>query len=346
MRTLFLSLLTLVLSLTYSIAGGVGFTRITIDDPMGGIMTVSLWYPTHRSGGMTHLGPFAFEASRDAPPEAGRHGLVILSHGHAGSDLGHRNIAIELARNGIIAAAPLHPRDNFRDSSGAGQMLVMEGRPRQLSAVVDAMLSKSPWQSLVNPDRIGAFGFSLGGYSVLAVLDARPDFSNIVSHCREKPADPFCSVAAKDADWMEDRPAGEGALQISRLVDPRICTAVLVDPVAVPFSDAEIERIGISPVQIWHPQKQNVLLAEAHALHVAKALDRRPGLPRTEVILVDGAQHYSFLAPFPEAIISSLPAQLTHDSDGFDRNAFQQDFTQRVSGFLSKSLNHCAPDGE
>ncbi len=346
MRALFLTLVTFLLSITNSVAGGVGFTRITIDDPMGGKMTVSLWYPTHLSDSMTHLGPFAFEASRDAPPNAGRHGLVILSHGHAGSDLGHRNIAIELARSGIIAAAPLHPRDNFRDSSGAGQRIVMEGRPRQLSAIVDALLSGPPWQSLVDPARIGAFGFSIGGYSVLAVLGASPDLSNIVSHCRERPADPFCSLGVNNADRMEGPPADDEASPSQRRANHHFCAAVLADPVAVPFSEAEIEKITTRTIQIWYPERQNALLAEAHALHVARALNRRPDAPQAEVIQVDGAQHYSFLAPFPEVIRDSLPRQLTQDSSGFDRDMFQRDFARRVSGFFTKSLNRCAPDGE
>ena len=100
-------------------AGGVGFSRIVIGDPMGGAMLVSLWYPTRKLSGEIEIGPFTFQATRDAEPTEGRHGLVVLSHGSVGSDLGRRNLGIALARAGLIAAAPLHPRDNYRDSSGA-----------------------------------------------------------------------------------------------------------------------------------------------------------------------------------------------------------------------------------
>ena len=50
------------------------------------------------------------------------------------SDLGHRNVAAALAEAGFIAAAPLHPRNNYRDNSGELRRIVMEGRPLQLKA--------------------------------------------------------------------------------------------------------------------------------------------------------------------------------------------------------------------
>ena len=111
-------------------ASGVGFSRIVTNDPMGGEMHVSLWYPATQVSGTVHVGSFTFRATRDAEPVKGRRGLVVISHGTAGSDLGHRNIAIALADAGFIVAAPLHPRDNYKDSSGVGHRTVMEGRPR------------------------------------------------------------------------------------------------------------------------------------------------------------------------------------------------------------------------
>ena len=120
------------------------------------------------------------------------------------------------------------------------------------------------------------------------------------------------------------------------------CAAVLADPVTVPFPDTQIEKIGTKYLQIWFPEIQNALLAESHALQLAKALNRRHDMPLTETIEVDGAQHYSFLAPFPDAIIDSLPSHLTKDSIGFDRIAFQREFADRVAGFLSNKLDQCA----
>ena len=172
-------------------ADEVGFTRLTIDDPMGGEMLVSIWYPTLAPSGTVKLGPYKFKAARDAEPSPEQRGLVLMSHGTEGSDLGHRNVAIAMAHMGLIVAAPLHPRDNFKDNSGVGRRVVMEGRPRQITAVFDALLSDETWRRRIDTGRIGAFGFSLGGYTVLAALGAQPDMMRIVEHCETSTPDPF-----------------------------------------------------------------------------------------------------------------------------------------------------------
>ncbi|MEE8500352.1 MAG: hypothetical protein V3S27_07230, partial [Kiloniellales bacterium] len=119
---------------------GVGYSGLSTADPMGGQMQVSLWYPTKVPNSVVKSGLFEFPGTRDAEPATGPFGLVILSHGSGGSDLGHRDTAIALAQAGFIAAAPLHPRNNFRDDIGDDRRIVLDGRPRQFSAVIDALL--------------------------------------------------------------------------------------------------------------------------------------------------------------------------------------------------------------
>ncbi len=112
-------------------------------------MLVSLWYPSEAKDGVVSLGPFEFPGTLDAEPAAGHFGLVILSHGSGGFDLGHRDTAIALAKAGVIAAAPLHPRNNFHDDIGDDQRIVLDGRPRQFSAVIDALLAQQVWSSRI-----------------------------------------------------------------------------------------------------------------------------------------------------------------------------------------------------
>ncbi len=177
MKKIISVILFLSLSCVAAGASGVGFTHLVMDDPVGGKMRVSMWYPTDEAGGTVKAGPFVFSATKDAQLKAGKFGLVIISHGTGGSDLGHRNIAVELARKGHIVAAPLHPRDNYKDSSGVGKQSVMEGRPLQLSATVSSLLSHEKWKKHINEKQIGAFGFSLVAtqfYRYLVLLQKYP----------------------------------------------------------------------------------------------------------------------------------------------------------------------------
>ena len=323
-------------------ASGVGFSRIVTNDPMGGEMHVSLWYPATQVSGTVHVGSFTFRATRDAEPVKGRRGLVVISHGTAASDLGHRNIAIALADAGFIVAAPLHPRDNYKDSSGVGHRTVMEGRPRQITATLDALLSIPKWRERIDVKRIGAFGFSLGGYTVLAILGAKPDLSNIIDHCVTTPADPFCHIGGNLAEATRRIIELEYQEASRDVFDARFCAASIADPVAVPFSDKTLASIKARHIQIWRPEEQNVLLAEAHVSRVVRQLNTRPQADTTEEIVVPGAQHYSFLAPFPQRLYATLPRELTRDSLQFSRSEFQERFASEVAKFLSTSLALCS----
>ncbi|WP_299414840.1 hypothetical protein [uncultured Sulfitobacter sp.] len=322
-------------------AGEVGFTRLTVPDPMGGEMQVSVWYPAREPASRVKLGPYTFEAARDAEPQVGLHPLVVLSHGTEGSDLGHRNVAIALAQQGIIAAAPLHPRDNFKDNSGVGRRIVMEGRPRQLTAVIDALVSHDLWSTRVDALRIGAFGFSLGGYTVLAALGAQPDMMRIAAHCDVPNTDPFCTIAGSQEGSLRPHIEREFPTPLTGLADSRLCAASIIDPVAIPFADAALAAIPARQLQLWRPEFENVLSAQAHASRVVAQLNLRQGVEITAEIVVKGAQHYSFLAPFPWRLKWVLPSELTQDVAAFDRDAFQKDFAEEVSSFLVKALQAC-----
>ena len=158
-------------------------------------MRYSLWYPTKRPNSVVGLDPYEFPGTVDAEPAAGHFGVVILSRCSGGFDLGHRDTAIALAKAGFIAAAPLHPRNNVRDDIGDDQRIVVDGRPRRLSAVIDAHLAQPAWSSRIDPKEIAAFGFSAGAYTVLAALGAAPEFSRILDHCeRHAEADPYFRI--------------------------------------------------------------------------------------------------------------------------------------------------------
>lgn len=346
MKTLLTAALLAALSLPLIIvparAEQVGFTRLTMADPMGGQMQVSLWYPTSAREGTVKLGPYRFKAARNAPAMDAAHGLVVISHGTEGSDLGHRNLALEMARRGLVVAAPLHPRDNFRDQSGVGRKVVMQGRPRQISAVIDGLLQDPDWGARLDPRRIGAFGFSLGGYSVLATLGAKPDMMRLVDHCEAEGGDPVCAGLGAKGGGLRKRAEQEFPEPMTGLHDPRICAASIADPLAVVFSDASLAGIATRFVRIWRPEHENVLSAQAHASRVVRHLNARPEMLETVEITVAGAQHYSFLAPFPWRLTWVLPTELTQDADGFDRVAFQARFAQEVADFMTQALTACA----
>ena len=113
---------------------GVGFASIEVTDPVrGGPMPGYVFYPASaRAESPTRVGPYEVQAARDAPALSGAKPLVLLSHGHAGSNLGHHDLAIHLAGHGFVVATIAHSGDDFRDASLDGHPEVLGGRPVQI----------------------------------------------------------------------------------------------------------------------------------------------------------------------------------------------------------------------
>ncbi|NKB76362.1 MAG: hypothetical protein GKR96_04790 [Gammaproteobacteria bacterium] len=318
----------------------VGFARSTIADPMGGTMKYSVWYPTHTPNSVVELGPFEFEGTRKAPMAPGKFGLVLISHGTEGSDLGHRSIAVELAKAGIITAAPLHPRNNFRNNSGVGQRIVWDGRPRQISSIIDSLLQSTQFGPSINTDQIGIFGFSAGGYTAISLLGAPADFQRLVEHCKNRHhMDPVCHHIDGKADEFEkmiDTQYPDAPLNFK---DSRICSAVLADPLAVMFSESALRKIIDLPILLYLPEIQNELAAKFHGQHVFNTLISS-GREKIRIEQIPGAHHFSFITPFPEKIARSIP-KIANDFGDFDREVFHQTLKVAISQFFLNAFIDC-----
>jgi len=143
----------------------------------GGAIQTVVWYPTTAPASLTKLGPFDLDVAIDSEPEAGAHPLIVVSHGTGGSNLGHHDTAIYLARHGFVVATPMHPGDNFQDTSAYATDAQLFGRPRHVKAVLDAVVAHPVFGRVVDTARIGIVGMSAGGYTALVLVGGKPDFS-------------------------------------------------------------------------------------------------------------------------------------------------------------------------
>jgi predicted dienelactone hydrolase len=73
-----------------------------------------------------------------------------------------------------LVASFNHPGDTFGDDSLASEVAIFESRPADVSRVITHMLEHWKDRQLVDAQSIGAFGFSRGGYTVLALVGAEP----------------------------------------------------------------------------------------------------------------------------------------------------------------------------
>jgi predicted dienelactone hydrolase len=181
----------------------VGYTtyRFPVNDPAAKTdeIDVSVWYPTAAQAPVyTYSGPARIKGrvAEGAKPDSdgGPYPLIVYSHGYGGGALASIFLSEYLAKHGFIVAACDHSDAHLADRAAgledaevngsllsAKEMARVRGslgrpgfdrRPKELTSVIDGMLAlnadeASPMGGMIDPERIGACGHSLGVHTVL-----------------------------------------------------------------------------------------------------------------------------------------------------------------------------------
>jgi predicted dienelactone hydrolase len=311
----------LVLCCLASRAEAAGIQLLDSDPALAG----AIWYPCagepkHVSLG--HIAPpldIGLTGVKDCPVTGTKLPLVILSHGRGGWFGGHDDTAEALADAGFVVAAINHPGDNGNDSSQRDSLSVLASRPADIIRLLDFMLSGWKDRAVLDPARIGFFGFSAGAYTGLVLAGGNPDFRRIA---------PYCTESNKSRGCEQFR---SGDIPSNLPHEPRIRAAVLADT-AVNFAFTEEGLAGIHiPLLIWRSELGGGGVDPKNSALTANSL---PGKPEIHVV---PAGHFAFLAPCSPQFAANLPRFCT-DPPGFDRTAFHRDFDASVVRFLREHL--------
>jgi predicted dienelactone hydrolase len=306
---------------------GVGYQLLQMPDPAGGTVEVGVWYPVAADIplAVTYVSAYPLQLAKDAPVRGDHLPLVVMSHGNGGDFAGHWDTAVALARAGFVAAALTHTGDNWRDQSKA---VDLPERPRQLKVLVDYMLSSWSGHAAIDPGRVGAFGFSAGGFTVLALAGGEPDLSTIGPHCTAHPD-------VYDCQLIKRFPGAADAIARAKPVwthDSRIRAVVSAAP-AVGFAFGKAGMAGMTqPLQLWRAEQDHVLPHPDYAQAVHDALPTPP-----DYHVVAGADHYDFLVPCNDTMRHNAPV-ICASLPGFDRAAFHETFNRDVVAFFVRTL--------
>lgn len=306
-----------------ALAATAGFTVVQAPDPQGGApITVGIWYPADGSAKPMPLGIGDHTVAAGAPLVGDHLPLVVMSHGNGGFFGGHADTAQALAEAGFVVAALTHTSDNYADQSRATDMA---NRPRQLSVLIDYMLKTSPMQAAIDPQRVGAFGFSSGGFTVLVAAGGEPDMRTLIPHCKAHPDFYDCKLTARQAPPADIAKA-------TWTHDDRIRAVVSAAP-AIGYSFSKTGLAGLTaPLQLWRAGDDEILPDPFYASNVRANLPKAP-----EYHVVEGARHFDFLTPCNDTGRTTAAA-ICGSAPGFDRVAFHQDFNAKVVGFFKANL--------
>ena len=337
LRALLISITAILLCCSAG-ASAAGFQHVTVPDPDGAPLDVGIWYPSTATPSPVAMRAVTQTVAVDAPINAPVDGkvlpLIVISHGTGGSYLGHYDTAIALADAGFVVAAVTHTGDNYADQSRS--LFILE-RPRHISRMLDYMLSAWSGHDRINPEKIGMFGFSAGGFTTLVSIGGRPDMAKIAPFCQTHTTDFACQLIARHRNTIDTHVATDTAATSKEgTKDPRIKAAVVAAPaLGFTFSPDGLRDVTM-PIQLWRAEDDVILPHPSYAEAVRLALPQPQPQP-PEYHVVPAAGHFDFLAPCNEALAARVP-DICSSAPGFDRRAFHATFNQLIVGFFRRTL--------
>lgn len=276
-------------------------------------LSTVLWYPAADDaedeellfGGSEPLFRLA-PVARDAPwhPGRGKSPLVLLSHGTGGSALQMGWLARHLCMHGYVCAAVNHHGNNSLEPYLAQGFLLWWERASDLSALLDQLLAHPDLGARIDPERIGAAGFSLGGYTVIAAAGGRASMRQFERFCRGPDADVTCDGPREfpgAVDALPELIANDPLVKASfarhedSFEDRRLRAAFAMNPaLAGAFTTEGLASVDV-PMHIVACEGDTVVPAATNACRYS---ERIPGAGLT---LLNGAlDHYVFLAEATE----------------------------------------------
>ncbi len=294
----------------------VGMTRRNYEDPdrlswdrkSARPLATTIWHPTSAAAKTMAEIVHPLEdpifvggwATQDADLAVdGKAPLIILSHGTGGSAFQMMWLGRRLAAKGyIVAAIDHHGNTAAEDAYDPRGFRMPWERARDVSAVIDAMLNDPVFGPKIDQTRIGAAGFSLGGYTMAALAGARTSLDQFERFCNGPDRDATCDPQAefreanKQFDAMLEKSAPLRAAiagHKASFADPRISAFVLIAPaLGQALTDDSLLTVA-TPILVIGGTQDTVAPPETNAKRIAGKIRRG----RYEKI--EGARHYSFL---------------------------------------------------
>lgn len=334
-------LLTCLTTSALADVNAIGFQSSTLDPHNERALEMVVWYP-----GKTTVTPqliaddvvFVGNAAvRAAPPTAGEHPLVVLSHGYRGNWSNQGWLASALAQQGYIVAAVNHPGTTTHDRSPQAAEQLWQ-RPGDLSRAIAAVTSQPQKFGAVAPLKIAVVGHSLGGWTAIEIAGARFDPELFARDCKVHPQLASC------INYDRINPASTPALKTglaSDLRDKRVTAVVSLDlGFSRGMTSESLAALPVPALVIAAGAPSQDLPAQLESADLAKRLPQAS----TQYVEIRDASHFSFLAMCKPGAVALLEEDVPGDGiicgDGEaarPRGVIQQQVTTLINEFLQQA---------
>lgn len=323
-------------------AATVGTLTLPADDDGG---EVTLFYPTAAAGHPETRGDLRLMLAPGAPPSAGNGRLVAISHGSGGGPWVHTTLAEALVEAGFTVVLPLHRGDNWTDPGHPGPESWKQ-RPAEISHAIDRVAADPRFAGL-KLDRVGGFGMSAGGHTMLSLAGGAWSPERFRAVCEEHLAEDFpaCVGLATGLTggaldgfklWLARRVLSwkfRGDATPQTHTDPRLAALVAAVPAAADFDMSTLVHPRV-PLALITADGDRWLAPRFHSGAVLAACQGCEHLADLR-----GAGHGALLAPPPPADrLGRLECELLCDPAGFDRPAATALWVSRTVAFFQRQL--------
>jgi predicted dienelactone hydrolase len=287
---------------------------------------VTLYYPTDAAAQPLERGLMTLTLAQQGAPVRGNGRLIVISHGSGGSPWVHADLARSLVQAGYVVALPEHHADNYRDDSDPGPDS-WTLRPFEVSRAIDAVGRDPRFAPLLSLDKVGVYGVSAGGHTVLELAGGRWSPAGFARHCQANLGADFPACVGL-ITGLDGGPLDALKQWVARVVirhrfgaddrvrshtDPRVAVAVASVPFAADFDMASFAA-PLVPLGLVTARHDRWLAPRFHGDRVLQACPRCVHIGD----FPDGG-HGALLSPLPPGF-TGRAAGLLSDPPGFDRS--------------------------
>jgi predicted dienelactone hydrolase len=313
-------------------------------------ITGLIWYPVSASAPeqAQYIGPagkpnFRAEAVAVGAPlvaQPARLPLILVSHGNGGSSAQMAWLGTALARAGFIAAAIDHPGNTSAGKPTVQGFTEWWFRPPAMSAALDRVLSDPVFGPRIDRDRIGAAGYSRGGFAVVGLAGGQVDLAPFRVFCARYPDDGTCNappqipdIEARVKAMTANDPSYRAGLAAAgaAYADRRIRAIYAIAPsVGESLTLESLRKIAI-PSRFVYGTADVTVIPPSNALRIAGAI------PNATTLVIPDASHFVFFAACtPAGKVAA--ARVCTDAATVDRAAVHKQVAEDATAFFESAL--------
>jgi len=300
-------------------------------------VTTEIWYPTTDT--LTQkdkaFSPFIrVQTVRNGKVPTQKMPLVFISHGAGGGRLTLEWLADKLVQSGFIVAAVDHYGNTFDHPTAEGFLEPWE-RPQDISFALTALLKDADFGKVIDEQRLGMAGFSIGGYTTLALAGAEINVDVLKAYYKSP-------KGKREIDLPEfpgllnyiDKPEVANSFKNAPpLKDARFKAFFAICPASGQgfVNKAQMKNIN-NPTYIVAAQADSIAPTTTNALHYHQLIGK------SKYYVVKGKTgHYVFLNEAIDALKKEEPTFFNDDAS-VSRKQVHEEVSQLAAGFFKNNL--------